>query len=172
MIVLKYFLVFVEVVTCFLMIGVILLQRSRDHGGGLAFGAGVGESLFGAQAGNVLTRVTVVLAIIFLVNTTILTLMGTSSQKETSVVGSVPVRMPASSPQQARPVQPVQPLPDSAVPPSEAPVSGSGFGTVEPVLPEMGGEIKPVDVGTPAQAGSEPQVPQSEVPEAGNKTVE
>jgi protein translocase SecG subunit len=46
---------------------------------GMAFGAGVGESLFGAQVGNVLTRITIILGIVFLVNTTLLGLLNTWS---------------------------------------------------------------------------------------------
>jgi preprotein translocase subunit SecG len=63
----------VEVFVCLLLIGVILLQRTK--GSGATIGGGMGESLFGAQMGNVLTKSTVVLGVIFLVNTLILSLL-------------------------------------------------------------------------------------------------
>ena len=49
-------LLVVEVVSAFLLILIILAQKSKDQGLGMAFGGGMGESLFGSRAGNVLTR--------------------------------------------------------------------------------------------------------------------
>ena len=49
-----------------LLIGVILLQRNKGAGAGVSFG--MGEAVFGADMGNVLTRTTIVLGIIFLAN--------------------------------------------------------------------------------------------------------
>lgn len=97
---LKYFLWFVEFVTCFLLVGVILLQKPRSHGAGMAFGAGVGESLFGAQTGNVLTKTTVILAIVFLANTTLLYMLGFRIQRSgrASVVDKVPARTAPARP--------------------------------------------------------------------------
>ncbi len=69
MIILRSILMAVEVICSVLLIAVILLQKSKSEGLGLAFGAGVGESLFGSRAGNVLTRITVVLSTVFLLNT-------------------------------------------------------------------------------------------------------
>lgn len=68
-------LLFVELIVCVMLIGVILIQRSKGQGVGLSFGAGTGEAIFGAQMGNVLTRATVVLAILFLVNTLVLSVL-------------------------------------------------------------------------------------------------
>ena len=52
-----YKIVGIMLVSCFLLIGLILIQRSKNEGmGGLAMGAGMGEALFGSRAGNVLTR--------------------------------------------------------------------------------------------------------------------
>ena len=65
--VLRYFLLFVEITCGLLLIGIILMQRSKGQGAGTAFGGGMGESLFGSRAGNVLTKMTVVLTIIFLI---------------------------------------------------------------------------------------------------------
>ena len=62
-------------IVAFLLIGVVLLQRSKDQGLGLAFGSGMGETLFGSQAVNVLVKITIVLSIIFFLNTMILARM-------------------------------------------------------------------------------------------------
>ena len=64
-----------EVVVCLMLIGIILIQKSKGQGLGLSFGGGAAESVFGGQMGNVLTRTTVILAIVFLVNTTILAIL-------------------------------------------------------------------------------------------------
>lgn len=69
MVFLKILLIMIEVVCSLLLIGLILLQKSKGEGLGMAFGSEMGESLFGARAGNVLTKITVWLGIIFMLNT-------------------------------------------------------------------------------------------------------
>ena len=64
-----------EVIVCLMLIGIILIQKSKGQGLGLSFGGGAAESVFGGQMGNVLTRTTVILAIVFLVNTTVLAIL-------------------------------------------------------------------------------------------------
>jgi preprotein translocase subunit SecG len=99
---LKVSLMILEVLVSVMLIGVILLQRTKSQGaGGLAFGAGMGEQIFGTQAGNVLTRTTVVLASIFLLNTAALTRVYSSYHKTRSVVES------ANLPSLPQPVAPV-----------------------------------------------------------------
>tara|TARA_B100001564_G_C20580028_1_gene642653 strand:+ start:867 stop:1205 length:339 start_codon:yes stop_codon:yes gene_type:complete len=66
MIVLKGILLTVLILSSISLIGLILLQRSKSEGLGLAFGASTGESLFGARAGNVLSKATVVLGVAFM----------------------------------------------------------------------------------------------------------
>lgn len=53
------------VLVCLLMILVILMQRSKQEGIGAAFGAGMTESVFGADTGNVLSKTTVWCAVLF-----------------------------------------------------------------------------------------------------------
>ena len=81
MAILVNFLYAFEIIICFLLGGVILLQKPKDGGLGVSFGGGMGESLFGAQMGNVLTKVTVGLAIIFLLNTLVLSRLTSGSGK-------------------------------------------------------------------------------------------
>lgn len=87
--ILRYILIVVEVLCCLMLIGVILLQQSKSQGMGLAFGGGMGESLFGSRAGNVLTKLTVILSLIFLANTTILGILYTT-RADVSLVESAP----------------------------------------------------------------------------------
>ena len=64
------------VVVALLLIGIILVQPSKSGGMGAAFG-GVGESVFGAQAGSHLTKATVVMtAVFFLVTLVLASLIG------------------------------------------------------------------------------------------------
>jgi preprotein translocase subunit SecG len=119
--ILKAILVVIEVVTCFLLIGLILIQKTKSQGAGLAFGASMGESLFGAQTGNVLTKVTVWLTIIFLVNTTILALM--TPNRGTSATDTVTSRIPVSSSAAQQPQAQPQPQPQAQAPAGGVPSS-------------------------------------------------
>ena len=65
------FLYVVEVAVCLLLALVVMLQKPKEGGlGGLA--GGMGEAVFGANAGNVLIKVTAWLGAIFLINTLVL----------------------------------------------------------------------------------------------------
>ncbi len=96
MIFLKALFIVVEVLCCLLLIGLILLQKSKSEGLGLAFGAGAGESLFGARAGNVLSKATVVLGIIFIANTLLLGIIFSQQEKTLMDSAVVPVAQPAA----------------------------------------------------------------------------
>jgi preprotein translocase subunit SecG len=92
----------VEVLVCLLLIGVILLQRTKGSGAGVSFGGGMAESVFGAQMGNVLTKATVILGIVFLVNTIFLSILAAkqSGQADGSLMGNeapAPVAAPATA---------------------------------------------------------------------------
>ena len=104
--ILKHVLIVVEVICCALLIGVILLQRSKGQGmGGMAFGGGMGETLFGSQVGNVLTRITVILAIVFLTTTTLLVVIGARG-RVSSLADRIPVEQAPVTPIPA-PVGPI-----------------------------------------------------------------
>jgi preprotein translocase subunit SecG len=167
-------LVIVEVLVCVLLIGVILLQKSRSHGAGMAFGAGMGESLFGAQAGNVLTRATVILGIVFLVNTVALALLQ-SKRGVRSVADRVkdvpaaapsmpqpqaqPAAAPAAAPAWPAPVD-VQPIPAQGTAPSAAPEASPESET--PAAPSAGAapaEPAGAPEGAPAAPAAVPAAP-------------
>ena len=122
MVFLKALFIVIEVLCCFLLIGLVLLQRSKNEGLGLAFGAGAGESLFGARAGNVLSKATVVLGIVFMASTLVLGVL--FAQKDKTLmdeVGSGSAAQPAAV--QAQPMEgldlgmpAVEPVPAEEVP--------------------------------------------------------
>ena len=80
-------LIALEIIVCLMLIGIILIQKSKGRGLGLSFGGGAAETVFGGQMGNVLTRTTVILAVVFLVNTTLLAVLrpGSTSKSESLV---------------------------------------------------------------------------------------
>ncbi|MBT8042071.1 MAG: preprotein translocase subunit SecG [Kiritimatiellales bacterium] len=103
MVFIKALLIVVLTLCCLLLIGLILLQKSKSEGLGLAFGAGAGESLFGARAGNVLSKATVTLGVVFMACALILGVL--FAQKDATImdgVGSAPVQAPAV---QAQPIE-------------------------------------------------------------------
>ena len=62
----------IEVCVCLMLALVVMLQKPKEGGLGGAIGGGMGEAVFGADAGNVLIKTTVVLGVIFLLNTLVL----------------------------------------------------------------------------------------------------
>jgi len=154
-----YLLMVIEILSSVLLIGIILLQKPRSQGAGMAFGAGMGESLFGSQVGNVLTRTTVVLAIIFLVNTTLLAVLGSARRGQTSVTDKMrtPAAMPAPMTPQPMPA-PEAPanegLPDAGFPPVGVP---SAVETVEPAAAAPA--VSPEPAGAPPAAAGKAEQP-------------
>jgi len=71
-------LIIVEIIVSILLILVILVQPSKSGGLGGALGGGMGEQLFGARTGNVLTKATIILASVFVLNTLLLTVLYSS----------------------------------------------------------------------------------------------
>ena len=116
------FLYVIEIIVCFLLAGVILLQKPKEGGLGVSFGGGMGEALFGAQMGNVLTKATVILGALFLLNTLILSRL--TSHGSTSVMEGVkttaPISdqaVPFSAPNNAMPSMPAESAPSTPVAP-------------------------------------------------------
>jgi len=114
MAIIRTLLIILEAACSLSLIGLILLQKAKDGGLGLAFGSGSNDSLFGARAGNVLTKATVGIGIVFIVNTLILGMLFAGSASTSLVdkeLGAQPIPMQQSAaPQQA------------AVPAAEIPV--------------------------------------------------
>lgn len=152
--ILKILLILVEVISCLLLIGVILIQRSKSEGmGGLAAGAGMGEQLFGSRAGNVLTRTTIILACLFMGCSTLLAVVYSTGGQAQSVIekkassasrASQPITGPREQPAPVAPPAapgPVAPAPESA--------------------PAAGGTTVTLPVTTPAPAPEAPAAPEA-----------
>ena len=131
---LRIVMIIIEVLCGGLLVGVILLLRTKSQGlGGMAFGASIGESVFGSRAGNVLTKATIILGCIFLVNTLFLAINYThgpatagsgrpKSVMETQGAMPQPNRVVPTPAQQAAPGTPVA-TPVQAPAPAAAPVA-------------------------------------------------
>ena len=158
-----YLLVVIEVLCSILLIGVILLQRTKAQGAGLAFGAGVGESLFGSQVGNVLTRTTVVLGVVFLVNTALLGVLMPGRRrvsvadriKETPAPAATPAVPPAGG-GAAAPGEFGAPAGNAEVPPpsaesAPAPQPAAAPPAGSPAASPGGAETAPVVPGVPSK---------------------
>lgn len=137
--ILTYILITVEVICSILLLGVILIQRTKSQGMGLAFGGAMGESIFGAQMGNVLTRTTVVLAITFLVTTTLLAMLGAREAGDGSVVDGAPA--PAAAP-----------LPAGPTPGGPVDTAAQGAGTTPDAAIPAGPTLPSPPVEEPAKA--------------------
>ena len=112
------FVLVLHVLVALFLIAVILLQGGRG-GLGEALGGAAAQSLFGGGANTVMTRVTAVCAILFMV--TCLSLAALSTARGGSVIDqlpSVPGELPLSLPQ---PLAPVPQAPQAPQPPSSAP---------------------------------------------------
>lgn len=92
------FITFVHITACVLLIIMILLQQSKGDGMGSAFGGGGGsQSVLGARgAATIMTKITTVLAITFMV--TSLTLAYTSSQQSTDSLLNAPANTELEEP--------------------------------------------------------------------------
>jgi preprotein translocase subunit SecG len=124
---LKVLLIVIEVVSAILLIGIILIQKSKDEGLGLAFGSAMGETLFGSRAGNVLTKITVGLAVVFLINTLLIGYLMAGAAGTGSVTDRLPAQ--AASPVSAVPAElPISGIPETA----PTPVGNAGGATAIP----------------------------------------
>lgn len=98
---------FVLVIVCIMLVGVILLQRNKGAGAGVTFGGG--EAVFGADMGNVLTRSTIVLGVLFLSITIALSIINAHARKSgggsvTDGLAPAPVQaLPAATEEAALP---------------------------------------------------------------------
>lgn len=161
-------LVAVEVIISIMLIGIVLIQRTKGQGAGLSFGNGA-EAIFGAQMGNVLTRTTVILGILFLINTTILAMIHPESSATKSALDQAlekqekaKVEAPAAVDVSA---EEAQALLETAAPAVEAPAVETP--AVEtPAAPAVETPAAPAVEAPVAPAVETPAVPAVETPAA------
>ena len=98
----------IEVIVCLLLALAVMLQKPKEGGLGGAIGGGMSEAVFGADASNVLIKVTIWLGSIFLVNTLLLARL-TSVRHSGSVMDGADKQQQQPQQQQNQPVeQPAQ----------------------------------------------------------------
>lgn len=78
-----FFLILV-ILSALLLVLIVMLQDEQGEGLGGIFGGGSGTP-FGSRAGNVLTRITTVLAVIFISCTLVLALLNKSSLSDSTI---------------------------------------------------------------------------------------
>jgi preprotein translocase subunit SecG len=77
---LRVILTIVQVFSSLAIIGLVLLQRGKGAEAGAGFGAGASGTVFGARgASTALSRATAIFAAVFMINSLLLTYMGTHS---------------------------------------------------------------------------------------------
>jgi len=80
-------LLVIQVFVAVTLIGFILIQHGKGADAGAAFGSGASSTVFGSQgSGNFLTRVTTVLAAVFLLNSLALGYLATQQELPTSIM--------------------------------------------------------------------------------------
>jgi preprotein translocase subunit SecG len=113
-------LIIIHVLISLFLIGVVLIQGGKGAELGSAFGGGSSHTLFGARgAATVLSKITTIVAILFMVTSLILTII---SVRQPSVVKSsiIPEEKTQKAPSEGvkkvpegvKPVSPEQPLPE------------------------------------------------------------
>jgi preprotein translocase subunit SecG len=106
-----YVIVFLHIVACLFLIGVVLLQQGKSQDLASAFGGGGTQTAFGPRgSANVLSRATTILAGVFMVTSLALAKL---RPHEASVIERTNV--PVSAPSAAATVRPAAP---SAAPPA------------------------------------------------------
>ena len=116
MTIVQYLLIATTVISSILLLILILLQKTKADGLGLAFGSGVGEALFGSRAGNILSKLTIIFACVFLASTLLLSILFAGGRgrslmgRERGVMAgqAQPQRAPAQAPSGVQPAAPEQ----------------------------------------------------------------
>jgi len=159
----------IHVIACLFLIGVVLLQQGKGADMGAVFG-GSSSTIFGSSgAGNFLTRLTTVMAVVFMLTSLTLT-YSTSRRLGSTVFDTAPLAAPpplgaAANPEAAVPqAQPVAPgQPPAAAPPAAAPQAAAPA----PVPGEQPAAAPANEPQAAAPQGAAPQAPaQQEAPAA------
>lgn len=100
------FVIVLHVFVCLLLILIVLLQAGKGAEMGATFGAGGSQSVFGSGgAAPFMTKLTTVIAVIFMVTSIGLTILNARASKKTVVEG-IPAQM---TPVETKPVESAKP---------------------------------------------------------------
>lgn len=123
----RIILTVVQVFSAFAIIGLVLLQRGKGAEAGAGFGAGASGTVFGARgASTALSRATAIFAAVFMINSLLLTYVGTKvSQAQPKTILDEATegtpKTPAGAAQTPAPNTATVPAPAPVTPPSPAP---------------------------------------------------
>jgi preprotein translocase subunit SecG len=127
---LRIVLTVVQVFSALAIVGLVLLQRGKGAEAGAGFGAGASGTVFGARgATTALSRATAIFAAIFMINSLLLTYVGTKAsevQQKTILdeAGQTAPKTPAGAAKTPPPLPPATttaPAPSPSPPPPAAP---------------------------------------------------
>jgi preprotein translocase subunit SecG len=123
---LRNILTFVQLISAFAIIGLVLLQRGKGADAGAGFGAGASGTVFGARgATTALSRATAIFAAIFMLNSLALAYVGSRPTAAADVQRSILDEAAEKS-------KTVPALPPPAAPPVSAPTPAPA----EPAAPK------------------------------------
>ena len=149
---LRVLLTIIQVFASVAIIGLVLLQRGKGAEAGAGFGSGASGTVFGARgASTALSRATAIFAAIFMVNSLLLTYVGTRAvaAPPKSILDTIGDKAKANATKPGAQTPPPNPNPNPAEP---APAS-----TPAPVTPET--------APAPAASGSAPAQPAPATPD-------
>jgi preprotein translocase subunit SecG len=136
---LRVILTIVQVFASFAIIGLVLLQRGKGAEAGAGFGAGASGTVFGARgASTALSRATAIFAAIFMINSLLLTYVGTRA------VAAPPKTILDTIGEKADKASTTKPGVTQTIPTPDAPAAG---------------ETAPAGAGTDATASAPPPAP-------------
>jgi|GEM_PF-46333 len=150
-------LLFVHVLVCLMIVGIVLMQRPKNEGLGAAFGAGTTDALFGAQTSNVLASITRWLTGIFFVLTLVLSSLYARQGREKTGVEQR-LQESAQPVPSALPTLPTVPVDGAA--PSAAPSAPA----VAPLVPPTPSLAPTAPTLTPSEKMPVPAVPSADAP--------
>jgi preprotein translocase subunit SecG len=131
---LRVILTIVQVFACFAIVGLVLLQRGKGADAGAGFGAGASGTVFGARgAATALSRATAIFAAIFMIDSLLLTYVGTrvAAAPVTTILDTVGQKAAPSAPAPGAatsvtpPPAASSPAPTSSQPATSAATDGS-----------------------------------------------
>ena len=131
----RILLTVVQVFSAFAIIGLVLLQRGKGAEAGAGFGAGASGTVFGARgATTALSRATAIFAAVFMINSLLLTYLGTKisdASHPRTILDQATEGQPKSPAGAAK-----TPAPNTATIPVPAPTPPSPTSPPAPAAPE------------------------------------
>ena len=153
------FLYVIEVLVCLLLALVVMLQKPKEGGLGGAIGGGMSEAVFGADASNVLIKVTIWLGSIFLINTLLLARLTSVGHSQSVMVDvSEPKQQPVEqqAPATAVPDAPLPSVEDLPAPAAKPEAKPAAPAPTKPETKPAPAAAKPAPASTPAKPAAQP----------------